>query len=176
MKDSLTPGIEIIMPAVAFEKAVQKKHGTNVDAVKQILDNEYNQWLEVRDYVRKNMYKLKGHTTSLEVTSLTDISDPYNCVVINDMDMRTYQAVFEEIKEVEEKEETLRVSLSLDEGLCPSGCGPVELKDDLYIVMGKHVAGHTCSQCLGSWDQDDLVKHLRDISFKLERKGRIKNG
>lgn len=178
MKDTIVPAIEFVMPAVAFEKAVQDKHGTNVEAVKQILDNEYNEWLEVRDYVRKNMWKLKGKTTSLEVTSLTDISDPYNCVVINDMDMRHYQSIFDEIKEVEEKEEQLKINEALDSGLCPSGCGEVDTHSTGMLVLSPKflVSGYRCNKCETTWDYDNQVKRLRKLLSEIERKGRTTHG
>lgn len=178
MKDTLNTGIEIIMPAVAFEKAVHAKHETNVQAVTQKLKSEYNDWLSVRDYVRKNMYKLKGTHTKIEVTSLTDITDPYNCVVVNDMDMRSYQAVYDEIKELEEKIEQIRINESLDAGLCPSGCGEVRLSDQnsRWYSEWPTILWHRCDRCLADWDYDKQDEKLLQLISQIRKKGRLKHG
>lgn len=102
MKDTINPGIEIVMPAPVFQKAVKQK-ATNVARIKQILENEYNAWDERRKYVKENMWKLKDREFPIKVTALTDIGDPYNCIVLNDMEMLSYDEVFEVIKDIENK-------------------------------------------------------------------------
>lgn len=166
--------IEFVMPDIMFERQVQQKRETNQERVKHIINNEYNEWLFIRDYVRKNMYKLKGKHIPIEVSSLTDIVDPYNCVVVNDMEMKPYLAIYDEIKLVEAAMERVERNKSLDSSTCPKCESPeIEVKPNMFHWRGNSFAGHVCKHCNALWDYDDHFIKFTQAYSNLEKKGRI---
>jgi hypothetical protein len=167
-------GIEFVMPDIMFEQAVHQKKETNQIAVKQIINNDYNEWLYIREYVRKNMYKLKGQCLPIEVSSLTDIVDPYNCVVINDMEMKPYLAIYDEIKLYEETAERIERNKNLEASICPKCESPeIEVKPNMFHWRSNSFAGHVCKNCNALWDYDDLFIKFTQAYTNLEKKGRV---
>lgn len=165
-------GIEFVMPDVMFEQAVRQKKETNQEIVKTIINNEYAEWLHIRQYVRENMWKLRGQYVPIEISSLTDIVDPYNCVVLNDMEMRNYQSIYDEIKIFEGREELAKRNKALDAMTCPKCESKLEMKPKAFHWGGVSFAGHYCKECNSLWDyDDDFVKYTFAVK-NLEKKGR----
>lgn len=170
--------IEIIMPDVIFEQQVQQKRQTNVARVKAILNNEYNDWLVVRQYVRENMWKLKGQMFPIEVASIQDLGldkdyEKLNCIIINDMELLPYLRVFELLKEMEEKKEKLEKLKSLDAMLCPKCDTPLEDKPNQFHWRGRNFNGLVCPECKALWDYDDQFVKYTQAFANLEKKGRV---
>lgn len=167
-------GIEFVMPDIMFEQAVHQKKETNQIAVKQIINNEFAEFLEIRKYVRENMYKLKGQTMPIEISSLTDIGDPYNCVVLNDLEMKPYLEMYDEIKLYEERVEKLERNKKIEDGICPK-CEAIsiELKHNVFNYRGNSFAGHVCKECNSLWDYQDHFLRFTHAYSLLEKKGRV---
>jgi hypothetical protein len=167
-------GIEFVMPDIMFEQAVHQKKETNQIRVKQIINNDYNEWLFIRQYVRENMWKLKGRDIVVEVSSLTDITDPYNCVMVNDVEMKPYLAIYEEIKAVEAAIERVERNKALDAGICPKCELPdIEIKPSMFHWRGNNFAGHVCKSCNSLWDYDDNFIKFTQAYSNLEKKGLV---
>lgn len=163
---------EFIIFENQLEQQVQEKRQTNVAAVKNILNNEYNEWLFIRQYVVENMHKLMGKMFPIEVSSLQDIRDPYNCVVVNDIEILPYLRVYEEIKLVEEQMEKLEKKKKLEQAICPKCDAELETKPNMFHWRGQDFSGLVCKECNSLWDFDDqFVKYTLCYS-KLEKEGR----
>lgn len=166
-------GIEFIAPDIMFERAIKKSKETNVDAVKKILETEYAHWNEVRKYVRENMYKLKGEKLEIEVSCLTDISDPYNCVVVNDHELMTYQQVYDVIKDLEQKKELEAINSDLKNKLCPNQCLNADLHESSDKFNGLQITLLKCGDCGTVWDHDDKYKKFKESYYDLIHSSRL---
>lgn len=166
--------IEFIMPDVIFEQQVQQKRETNVAKVKQILNNEYNEWLEIRQYVRENMWKLKGQLFPIEVSSIQDLGldkdhEDYNCIIINDMELLPYLKVYDLLKELEEKTEELKKQKSIEAMICPKCNSPLEEKPNQFHWRGKNFSGLVCTECKSLWDDQFLKSIISAIQTSKEK-------
>lgn len=166
-------GIEFVMPDIMFEQAVQKKRETNQERVKHIINNEYSEWLYIRQYVRENMWKLKGQYIPIEISSLTDIEHPYNCVFLNDMEIRPYLSIYDEIKLFEAKEEQAKKNRDIEAMICPKCESPLEIKQGVFNWGGTSFSGHVCLECKSNWDYDDEFLKYTQAYAKLQKKGRV---
>lgn len=170
--------IEIVMPDIMFEQQVQQKRQTNVARVKAILENDYNDWLFVRQYVRENMHRLRGKDFPIEVDSIQDLGldkdhEQYNCIIINDMELLPYLKVFDLLKEIEKKEAKLEKLAKLDAMICPKCEAPLEDKPAMFSFKGLSINGLICTECASRWDYDDQYEKYIKAYENLKKAGRL---
>lgn len=100
MKDELNP-------IVMIEEAQEKAPANQEARVKAILERDYDEFKRIRDFVVKNMHKLKGKYVPLEVMAIQNITS-HHCIIINDHFLFPYHEVADFIMELECQDEDKR--------------------------------------------------------------------
>lgn len=172
---SKAPTEFIIFEQRLEEKADEAKEAAKAaqrERFKHKLQNEYDEWSFIRDYVRRHMHLLKGQKLPIEISSIQDISDPYNCVILNDIEMLPYLAIYDEIKMIEAQMERLERNKKLEQKICPKCEGEVESKPNMFHWRGNSFAGLVCKDCTSLWDYDDSFVKFTAAHSKLEKENR----
>ncbi len=86
-----------------MDEAVEKAKAVKAEAYKVKLQNEYDEFREMRAFVLKNMSFLRGKKVAIEVGSIQFLPS-HECIIINDLLLVSFTEAKELIVELRENE------------------------------------------------------------------------
>lgn len=161
----------VIFEANHEQRVDEAKRKAAIAAKKVELQADYNAFLDVRDYVQKNIHLLKGQKIPIEVMNI-QVLPSHECVILEDLLLLSYGEVEPHIRKVEEMKKKVLEANSLDKGECPKCQGAVE-KKNLFFYRGVGAWGLQCVECNEMYDYMGQFDRLIAAHDELRKSGRM---